>query len=77
MKDTTVLVTNVSIPPMSTVGYGTGFDEDGRIVEFMGDHRRMRGIGEALAQGEDVVILVPGWSITSILTPATEKERLS
>lgn len=49
-----VLVTRVSIPAMSTVGYGYGTDkESGRDVEFIGDHRPMRHLGEALRESEE------------------------
>jgi hypothetical protein len=43
-----VTVTHVSIPPMSSLGYGTAMDGDGNPVHFVGDHRPMREIGEAI-----------------------------
>lgn len=46
----TITVTRVNIPAMSTIGYGFGTDEDGNEVEFVGDHRPMRDIGEAIAR---------------------------
>ena len=39
---------------MSTVGFGYGFDAaSGDEVRFVGDHRAMRGLGEALHSGEE------------------------
>lgn len=48
----TVTVLHVNIPAMSTIGYGEGFDAEGRVVSFVGDHRPMRYIGEAIAQAQ-------------------------
>jgi hypothetical protein len=50
-----ITVNRVNIPAMSTIGYGYGKDSDGNKVTFVGDHRPMRDIGEAikLAQTED------------------------
>lgn len=69
MSDLVVHVTNVSIPVMSTLGYATGYDDNGRMVEFAGDHRPMREMGYALENGEDVTVLVPAYAITNIATP--------
>ena len=44
----TIVVHRVHIPPLSTIGYGWGIDEDGDEVQFVGDHRPMRNIGEAV-----------------------------
>lgn len=44
----TVHVLEVNIPAMSTIGFAKGIDEDGNEVEFAGDHRPMRDIGEAV-----------------------------
>jgi len=68
MNDLLVHVTNVSIPMMSTIGIGTGYDDAGRMVEFAGDHRPMREMGYALENGEDVTVLVPAYAITNIVT---------
>jgi hypothetical protein len=48
-----ITVTQISIPAMSTIGYGFGTDEDGNEVEFVGDHRPMRDIGDAIAVAQD------------------------
>ncbi len=42
-------VFRVNIPAMSTVGYGVGWDEEGEVVQFVGDHHPMRHLGEAVA----------------------------
>jgi hypothetical protein len=50
-----ITVYRVNIPAMSTIGYGFGKDENGVDVMFVGDHRPMRDIGEAInnARSED------------------------
>ena len=48
-----VTVYHVNIPAMSTIGYGDGKDEDGEDVSFVGDHRPMMHIGEAIAAASD------------------------
>jgi hypothetical protein len=48
-----VTVEHVNIPPMSTIGYGFGHDEAGNSISFVGDHRPMRDIGEAIAAAKD------------------------
>lgn len=50
-----VLVTNVHIPAWSTLGYGKGIDEEGDEVAFVGDHRPMRDLGEALRDSEEPI----------------------
>jgi hypothetical protein len=56
-----VHVTRVNIPPMSTIGYGEGWTDQGQRVSFMGDHRPMRYLGEALrdADEEPIAIVEP------------------
>jgi len=65
-----VTVTRITIPPMSTIGYGFGTDEAGNHISFIGDHRPMRDIGEAIAEAESrdelPVADVPDHSILSI-----------
>ena len=52
-----VHVKRVNVPAMSTIGYGWGVDyETGDLVKWVGDHRPMRHLGEAIAAGEDVEI---------------------
>ena len=46
----TLTVYRVSIPAMSTIGYGYGKDENGSSYRFVGDHRPMRHLGEMVAQ---------------------------
>lgn len=60
-----VKVERVVIPPMSTVGLGFGTTDDGTVaVIFAGDHRLMRDLGEAIANGfEPIVADVPEWAI--------------
>jgi len=44
-----VQVFRVSIPAMSTIGYGQGIEiETGEEIRFCGDHRHMRDLVEAL-----------------------------
>ncbi len=46
----TIQVIALEIPAMSTIGYGLGWDEEGEAVQFVGDHRPIRHLGEAVAQ---------------------------
>jgi hypothetical protein len=60
-----VHVYRVSIPAMSTIGYGEGLDEADRRVTFLGDHRPMRDLGRALPHAtEPVYAEVEPWQIT-------------
>ena len=44
-----VRVVRVSVPAMSTIGYGQGIEiETGEEIHFCGDHRSLRDLGEAL-----------------------------
>ena len=62
-----VAVNRVHIPAWSTVGYGYGQTEDGRPVEFIGDHRPMRHLGEALSLAEKPVLTsIEPWQITRL-----------
>jgi hypothetical protein len=73
MDDTLrVNVHHISIPPMSTLGYGEGVDKQGRTVSFVGERRAMMVIGEALENGrdEDVWADVPLYCITDIAMPS-------
>lgn len=60
-------VTEIRIPPMSTVGYGEGIDEEGRTVSWVGDHRPMRELAEAL-EGVDTFIEIEleDWQLLSV-----------
>ncbi len=70
-----IAVTNVSIPAMSTIGYGTGtlVEDDlraggtipaGTRVTFVGDHRPMRDLGEALRYADEPPVAdVEGYQI--------------
>ena len=71
-----VYVTHVSIPAMSTIGYGEGYGlgECGRRfrVTFAGDHRPMRYLGEALAAASEAgenapAIEVEDWQVLSVI----------
>ena len=44
-----VRVFMVSVPAMSTIGYGEGIEtETGEEIRFCGDHRPLRDLGNAL-----------------------------
>lgn len=75
-----VTVTRVSIDAGSTIGTGYGTDADGRAVVFVGDHRPMREMGEAIATAapdEPVIADVYGHNILawSGVTGAWDSER--
>ena len=61
-----VTVISVRIPASSTIGYGNGLALDGAEVQFVGDHRSMRHIGEVLVAGEEVNVTLEDWQITHI-----------
>ena len=57
----------IRIPAWSTVGYGVGVDEDGRRVQFVGDHHPLRQLGETLAVAtEPIEVEVTDWQVLSI-----------
>lgn len=58
----TVYVERVSIPAMSTIGFGYGRDENGCEVTFYGDHRPMRELGEALIEAGEPIPAEPYYS---------------
>jgi hypothetical protein len=60
-----VRVFKVTIPAMSTVGYGYGIDvETGAVVCFCGDHRPLRNLGEALRSStESPEIEIASWQV--------------
>ncbi len=68
-----VTVFAVSIPAMSTIGYGSGLDDEGNEVRFTGDHRPMRHIGEAVTSArkdeELPVVSLEPWQILRISPP--------
>lgn len=61
-----VYVDAVSIPAMSTIGYGEGYAEDGRRIRFAGDHRPMRHLGEVIADGP-VAVEIEDWQILALV----------
>jgi len=66
-KEILVEVTRIEIPAMSTVGLGWGFTDDGTVmVQFIGDHRPMRAMGEAIAQGDIVLVEVPAGAVLAV-----------
>ena len=62
----TVTLERVVVPAGSTIGYGCGIDEDGCRVSFVGDHRPLRHLGEALAGAtEPITVEVEDWQIVA------------
>jgi len=60
-----VQVYRVSIPPLSTIGYGEGLDEADRRVTFVGDHRPMRDLGRVLSNTTNPIYAeVAPWQLT-------------
>jgi hypothetical protein len=60
-----VRVFRVSIPALSTIGYGYGINvETGAEVHFCGDHRPVRNLGEALRFAtEPPEVEIESWQI--------------
>jgi hypothetical protein len=64
-----VSVERINIPAWSTVGYGYGTDEDGNEVRWIGDHRPMRHIGEAMqhtTSDDPIVVELEDWEVLSV-----------
>ena len=62
-----IQVQRVRIPAMSTIGYGEGFDQGERRVQFVGDHRPMRELGRVLPNAtEPVYAEVEDWQIVEV-----------
>ena len=74
-----VTVYHVSIPAMNSTGFGYGLNADsGEKVCFVGDHRPMRDLGEALDScAETIEVDVEDWQIISIIDPAIKKPKQS
>ncbi len=68
-----VTVYAVNVPAMSTIGYGSGLDDEGNEVRFTGDHRPMRHLGEAVAQATDddelPRVRLEAWQILRVSPP--------
>ena len=60
-----VRVFMVSVPAMSTIGYGEGIEtETGEEIRFCGDHRPLRDLGEALRYAsEPPEVEIESWQI--------------
>jgi hypothetical protein len=61
-----VLVQQITVPAMSTVGFGAGVDlADSQLVSFCGDHRPLGDIQKALAAKDDapVIAVVEDWQV--------------
>jgi hypothetical protein len=62
-----VQVYRVSIPALSSIGYGDGLTEDERRVQFVGDHGSMRELGRALPNAtEPVYADVEDWQVLEV-----------
>jgi hypothetical protein len=60
-----VTLTHVTIPAMSTIGYG--LDDMGRLVCFAGDHRPLRHLGEAVAAAtEPILVDIEDWQVLGV-----------
>ncbi len=73
----TVTVFAVHIEPMSTIGCGKGYDEEGNVIAFLGDHRAMRHIGEAIQAALSVDDLPVVTDLESWQVIAMSRERLA
>ena len=60
-----VRVFMVSVPAMSTIGYGEGIEtETGEEIRFCGDHRPLRDLAEALRYAsEPPEVEIESWQI--------------
>ncbi len=72
-------VHRVTIPAWSTVGYGQGNDSEGQAWEFVGGHRPMRHLGEAVQAAGRIEDLpttdVEAWQLVGSIETARDRER--
>jgi len=47
-------------------GYGIGLDDDGHLIEFLGDWRALEALRPALARPEPVYLDVDDWAVIGI-----------
>jgi|GEM_PF-2466468 len=63
-----VRVTAASVPRWSSIGYGWGHTETEDVV-FVGDHRPMRALVEALGeQGPGIEVDLDDWQLLGVTT---------
>ncbi len=72
-----ICVYSISVPAMSTIGYGYGFEVGtGDEVYFSGDHRAMRDLGNALQLDEESpVALIEPWQVVCKIPSKTHNDR--
>lgn len=61
-----VTISRINIPAWSTIGFGWGKDEEGNSVEFCGDHRPMRALGEAMQRTtskDPITVELEDWQV--------------
>lgn len=58
-------VTEAYIPAMSTIGHLRGTDEEGRRVHFVGDHRAVKAVIDALERGEEPEAEFSGYQVVA------------
>jgi len=62
-----VIVDVIELYPYETIATGAGYDvETHERVTFGGDWRPMRGIAEAIDQGEAPEAHVPDWAVLTV-----------
>jgi hypothetical protein len=64
-----VYVDEVRVEAWSSIGYGYGYNDSDQYIQFAGDHRLMRGLGEALR--------CSGWQIIRVAEGCKPWERQS
>jgi hypothetical protein len=47
-------------------GYGIGLDDDGHLIEFLGDWRALEALEDAMVGPEPVYLEVEDWAIIAI-----------
>jgi hypothetical protein len=62
-----VYVDEVRVEAWSSIGYGYGYNDSGEYIQFAGDHRPMRGLGEALRRSrEPIEAEIEDWQIIRV-----------
>ena len=55
-----------SVAFFKAAGYGIGLDDDGHLIEFLGDWRELEALENALVGPEPVYLEVEDWAIIAI-----------
>jgi hypothetical protein len=61
-----VKLASVAFLKAAVRGYGIGLDDDGHLIEFLGDWRELEALQDALVGPEPVYLKVEDWAIIAV-----------